>query len=88
MNEHESKPHVAPPAGYKPPSLPTLAALGALGTAALMSGCDNQAVMGKMVCPTDRIKSTEEPNQPPATIDEKTPEEILEGVILIKGDMG
>ena len=42
MNEHEPKPHVAPPAGYKPPSLPTLAALGALGviSAAALSGCN------------------------------------------------
>ena len=39
MNEHEPKPQVAPPAGYKPPSLPTLAALGAISAAAL-AGCE------------------------------------------------
>ena len=42
MNSHEPKPPVAPPAAYKPPSIPTLAMLGAVGviSAAALSGCN------------------------------------------------
>ena len=41
MKKQSAKPNVAPPASYKMPSLPTLAALGALTAAALATGCRN-----------------------------------------------
>ena len=47
MNEMESQPNVSPPAAYKAPSFPTLAALGVISTAALVSGC-RRFVMGEM----------------------------------------
>ena len=53
MNEHEPKPQVAPPAGYKPPSLPTLAALGII-SAATLAGCI--PLTGAMIMPVDEEK--------------------------------
>jgi len=64
MNEPQSKPPVTPPAGYKTPSLPTLAALGVLSAAAL-SGCDGVV---KTMVPA-QVKPVEE----------KTPDNIPEG---------
>lgn len=52
MNKHESKPRVAPPAAYKAPSLPTLAALGAVSAAAMLSGCKSH-MAGGISNPTD-----------------------------------
>jgi hypothetical protein len=72
-----SPPKVAPPASYKAPSLPTLAALGAISTAALLSG---GCVRGAMPCPTHCASTT-----PPIT-DEITPMEFLDGDIAIDNE--
>jgi len=56
MNEQNTKPNVAPPAGYKPPSLPALAALGAISAAAL-AGCERiYPLAGAMIMPVDEQK--------------------------------
>ena len=95
MNEHESKPRVTPPAAYKAPSLPTLAALGAISAAALLNGCarapkmESVITMGLPINPIDRLESTEEKNEPspalPST-EEKFSEEITDGLIDIEGE--
>ena len=84
MNNQESKnkPRVAPPAAYKTPALPTLAALGAISVAALMGGC---MLQGVVYIPTDRPESTEEKNEPspafpPAEKEEHTGS--YDGIIL------
>jgi len=46
MQEQESKPKVSPPVSYKAPSLPTLAALGAITAAALATGCNKSVPLG------------------------------------------
>ncbi|MCL2104464.1 MAG: hypothetical protein FWH21_05345 [Kiritimatiellaeota bacterium] len=44
MKKQNAKPNVAPPASYKAPSLPTLAALGVLTAATtLMTGCKDES---------------------------------------------
>ena len=47
MNEMDAQPKVSPPTSYKAPSFPTLAALGVISAAALVSGCE-RSVMGEM----------------------------------------
>ena len=71
MNETHTKPNVAPPASYKAPSLPTLAALGAIAAAALAGGCKKTPMydLGGDVYapepePAETQNNSEEKNEP------------------------
>ena len=66
MNEHEFKSRVAPPAAYKAPSLPTLAALGAISAAALLSGCGPRrpVIAGGITSPSDYRELVDEKGEP------------------------
>ena len=80
MNEIESQPNVAPPASYKTPSLPTLAALGVISTAALASGCNRMG--GSMITPIPESAETQNVS------DEKLPEKsISEGGVVFLGEI-
>ena len=80
MNEPDPKPRVAPPAAYKPPSLPTLAALGALSAAtAFLGGCLPGYVKPNQLPPTTDAE---------APVDEKAPEEEWEGGVFYMGEPG
>ena len=71
MNESQNKPRVAPPAAYKAPSLPTLAALGAISVAALASGCAKKTIMlgGALSIPEPEVMETQNVSE------NKTPKE-------------
>jgi hypothetical protein len=77
MNEQNPKPVVTPPDAYKPPSLPTLAALGVIASAALLTGCERE--------------EAEEPLFMGLMIDTPTEEKILEttlaGALVMPGEV-
>jgi len=55
MKKQDTTLNVAPPESYKAPSLPTLAALGLLSAAALVSGCsDDKHIAGGITAPKER----------------------------------
>jgi len=97
LEKQRVKPTVAPPASYRGPSLPTLAALGFLSAATTLTGCKPQiALGGDPGPPTERggaghlrglIEAEPRPLPgvvaPPA---EKGSEEPLDGLIL-EGEM-
>ena len=92
MNDQESKnkPNVAPPAAYKAPSLPTLAALGAISAAALMGGCNRyEYAMGDVYIPTDCPEPTEEKSEPSPALPPAEKEELTDSYdgIMLDGDI-
>ena len=90
MNESQNKPRVAPPAAYKAPSLPTLAALGAISAAALVGGCATEQKHQRFndielggIC----IMILDEPAETQTPPAEKAPENIPEGGDVFIGEI-
>ena len=75
MKKQSAKPNVAPPASYKVPSLPTLAALGVITAAALATGCRQRISDGIIVEPCAPVEKGSE-TEPP-----------LDGDIILPGEM-
>ena len=97
LKKQRAKPTVAPPASYKGPSLPTLAALGLLSAATTLTGCKPPVALGgDPGPPAERggvghlrglIEAEPRPLPLPGVPAEKGSEAPFAGDIAIEGEM-
>ena len=95
LEKQSAKPAVAPPASYRGPSLPTLAALGLLTAATTLTGCKPPVALGGDPGPPAerggvghlRGLIEAEPRPLPGVPAEKGSEEPLDGEIVLPGEI-